>query len=164
MAEKNEFQITRVINAPQSLVWDVHTKAEHLSKWWGPKGFKMIATKVDLRPGGIFHYGMQAPNGEMMWGKFTYREVVPKEKLVFVVSFSDEQGGTTRHYLHKEWPMEILNTLTLSEKDGKTTLIIKGTPINATEDEINTYVQGFKSMDQGFGGTYDQLDEYLATL
>ena len=80
------------------------------------------------------------------------------------MSFSDEQGGTTKHPLAPSWPSEILNTLTLSEKEGKTTLILKGIPINATDDEVKTFTDGFASMNQGFGGTYHQLDEYLKTL
>jgi len=45
--------------------------------WWGPKGFKEFTSKVDLRVGGTHHYGMKAPDGSLMWGKFTYREIVP---------------------------------------------------------------------------------------
>ena len=58
-----EFVISRVFDAPRDLVWQSFTQAEHLKHWWGPKGFKMLSCKLDLRPGGIFHYGMRAPNG-----------------------------------------------------------------------------------------------------
>ena len=50
---------------------------------------------MDLRPGGTYHYGMQTPDGSVMWGKMVYREIVPPEKLVFINSFSDEKGGLT---------------------------------------------------------------------
>jgi uncharacterized protein YndB with AHSA1/START domain len=162
MAEKNEFTITRVFNAPLDLVWKAHTEPERLAQWWGPKEFKMLVSKMDLRPGGIFHYGMESPDGHKMWGKFVYREVVPQQKLVFVVSFSDENGGTTRHPMSNIWPLEVLNTAVFSEHNGKTTLIIKGHPINSTEEEDNVYYSAFDGMNQGFKGTYDQLDEYLS--
>jgi uncharacterized protein YndB with AHSA1/START domain len=50
-----EFVITRTFDAPRDLVWRAFTEAEHLKHWWGPKGFKMLSCKLDLRPGGIFH-------------------------------------------------------------------------------------------------------------
>ena len=53
--------------------------------------------------------------------------------------------------------------MTLSEQDGKTTLTLRGVPINATEEERKTFEDGHKSMQQGFKGTLDQLDDYLAS-
>ncbi|MCW3083462.1 MAG: polyketide cyclase [Bacteroidetes bacterium] len=164
MAEKNDFTITRVFNASRDLVWKAHTEAKHLAKWWGPKGFKMLACNLDLRPGGMFHYGMESPDGHTMWGKFIYREVQPQEKLVFVVSFSDENGGTTRHPMSENWPLEVLNTATFTEQDGKTTMVIKGHPVNALQEEEETFFAAFNGMNQGFNGTYDQFEEYLTSI
>ena len=47
-----------------------------MKQWWGPKGFTVIASKMDFRVGGTYHYGMKAPDGSPMWGKFRYREIV----------------------------------------------------------------------------------------
>ena len=96
-AKRKDFVISRVFDAPRDLLWQCFTDPERMKHWWGPKGFTVIASKMDLRVGGTYHYGMQAPNGGAMWGLFTYREIVPQEKLVFVNSFSDEKGGVTRH-------------------------------------------------------------------
>jgi uncharacterized protein YndB with AHSA1/START domain len=133
-----------------------------MTQWWGPKGFKMRVAKLDFRPGGVFHYGMQSPDGHEMWGKLVYREIVAPERLVFIVSFSDDKGGVTRHPMGPTWPLEVLNTLTLTEQDGKTTLTLRGSPVNATEEERKTFEAGFESMQQGFKGTLDQLENYLA--
>ena len=86
----DDFVPSRVLNAPRDLVWKCFTDPEHMKHWWGPKGFKVLASKMDLRQGGVYHYGLQTPNGQAMWGKFVYREIVPQEKLVFINSFSDE--------------------------------------------------------------------------
>jgi uncharacterized protein YndB with AHSA1/START domain len=155
--------ITRVFDAPRSLLWKAFTEPERLARWWGPKGFTMVRSTVDLRPGGLFHYGMRSPNGQEMWGKFVYREIAAPERLVFVVSFSDEKGGTTRSPFSATWPLEVLNTLTFAESGGKTTLTLKGAPVNASDAERATFAAGHKSMQQGFAGTFDQLDAYLAT-
>lgn len=154
--------ITRVFNAPRQKVWDAFTRAEELAQWWGPKGFTMKVATMDLRPGGTFHYGMVSPAGHEMWGKFTYTEVEEPDRISFVVSFSDEHGGVTRHPLSDTWPLQVYSTVTLTEHNGKTTLTQTGGPINASEEEVNTYDSSYPSMQAGFKGTFDQLDEYLA--
>ncbi len=62
-----EFIIARVFDAPRDLVWKAWTEAEHLARWWGPKGFPISVVKLDLRPGGVFLYSMRFPEGHEMW-------------------------------------------------------------------------------------------------
>lgn len=161
---EGEFVITRTVNAPRNLVWKLFTQAEHLQHWWGPKGMALTVAKLEVKPGGIFLYTMTAPNGFKMWGKFVYREIAPPERLIFVVSFSDENGGIARHPMAPNWPLEMLNVMTFTEKDGKTTLTLRGSAFNATASERQTYKEGHDSMRNGFGGTWDQLEAYIATL
>ena len=127
------FVISRVFDATREIVWKAWTEAEHLKHWWGPKGFTVVHSKIDLRPGGVFHYGMRSPDGRDMWGKFVFREIVKPERLVFVNSFSDEEGKTVRAPFNPHWPLEVLTTVTFAEHDGKTTVTLRGRPINATE-------------------------------
>jgi uncharacterized protein YndB with AHSA1/START domain len=169
MTTKNEttteaFVLTRIVNAPQQLVWDAFTKAEHLKHWWGPVGLQLNVKQVDLRPDGLFHFSMTTPDGIVMWAKFVYREIVPTTKLVYVLSFSDERGGFSRQPGAPDWPMEMLTVLRLEEQNGKTLLSMHVTAINATAEEIKTFKEGFASMEEGFGGTFDQLDAYLKTI
>jgi len=159
----NSFSTERTFDAPRELVWKAFTEAERLAKWWGPKGFGMVVAKLDLRPGGTFLYGMKAPDGNMMWGKFVYREIIPPERMDFVVSFTDEHGTPTRHPLSATWPLEVFNTATFSEHEGKTTVSMTGYPINASAEEIETFAAGRESMNKGFAGTLDQLEAYLAS-
>jgi uncharacterized protein YndB with AHSA1/START domain len=161
LARDEAFIITRVFDAPRELVWQVWTDPEHLKNWWRPKGLSMISCTLDLRPGGMFHYGMKTQDGHEMWGKFVYRHIDPPKKLVLVVSFSDAQRGTTRHPMSATWPLEVLNTMTLVEENGKTNMTLHGMPINATAEERKTFKEGHSSMQQGFKGTLDQLAEYL---
>ena len=98
-----------------------------------------------------------------MWGKFVYREIVPPARMVLINSFSDEAGGTTRHPLHMSWPLEMLSVFTFEEQPGgKTKLTIRWSPHNATEDEQKTFDAGHDGMRQGWGGTMEQLEAYLA--
>jgi uncharacterized protein YndB with AHSA1/START domain len=161
-ATRPEFVITRVFDAPRQLVWKAWTDAEQLKHWWGPKGFKWLRATLDLRPGGLFHYCMRSPDGLEMWGKFRYHEVAAPERLTYIVSFSDAEGGITRNPMSATWPLEVLNTMTLSEQKGRTTLTLTGIPHNASEEERHTFRKGHLSMQQGFKGTLNQLAAYLS--
>ena len=158
-----DFVISRVFDAPRELVWKAFTEPESMKQWWGPKGFTVIASKMDLRPGGTYHYGMKAPNGSTMWGKFVFREIVAPERMVFVSSFSDEAGGTTRHPGHQSWPLEMVTVFTFEEQPGgKTKFTTRWSPLNATEEERKTFDGGHDSMRMGWTGTLDNLEAYLA--
>ena len=155
------FEISRTYDAPRSKVWQAWTEPSRLKQWWGPRGFKVHTAKVDLRPGGTFLYGMKAPDGSDMWGKFVYREIKAPEKLVFIVSFSDAQAGVTRHPMSPDWPQYILSTVTFTEKSGETTVLISWIPHEASEQERKVFEAGRASMTQGWTGTLDQLQAYL---
>lgn len=155
------FTITRVVDAPRNRVWKAWTDAKALKKWWGPKGFEVVSTKVDLKPGGIFHYLLRSPNGQDMWGKFIYREIVPEERLVFISSFSDENAGETRHPLAPDWPLKMLSTVIFTENGGKTTVTVRWSPYEATQKERGTFDAGRNSMNAGWTGTFERLDAYL---
>ena len=156
-----EFIISRVFAAPRDLVFKAHTDCEHLRHWWGPKGFTMHTCKLDLRPGGVFHYGMRSPGGDDMWGRFVFREIVPPERLVWVNSFSDAQGGLTRHPFAPDWPAKMLSTITFEPKGRGTLLTIQWEPSEASEAELRTFDAGRSSMTQGWTGTCEHLTDYL---
>ena len=160
MAE--DFVMSRVFDVPRDLLWKCFTEPERMKQWWGPKGFKVLSVKMDLRPGGSYHYGMQSPGGHAMWGKFVFREVVPQERLVFINSFSDEKGGITRHPGNENWPLELLSSFTFEDMPGgKTKFTVRWAPHNANEEERKSFDTNRDSMRQGWGGTMDQLEAYL---
>jgi uncharacterized protein YndB with AHSA1/START domain len=166
MAAKNEsgdgkFVITRRFKYSRELIFDAFTQSEHLSQWFGPTGSKVIKSQIDLRPGGLNHYGLQMPDGSAMWGKCIYREIERPSRLVYVQSFSDEQGNITRHPMSPTWPREMLTVITLEKTDEGTELCIQWSPIEATEEERNTFNSAMAGMNQGWTGTLDKLDEYL---
>jgi uncharacterized protein YndB with AHSA1/START domain len=110
----------------------------------------------------VFHYGMSAPNGMTMWGRFVYRDLAAPERLAFVVSFSDETGGITRHPMSATWPLQVLNVITFTESGGKTAMIIEGGPVAATPEEIATFAGAREMVQKGFDGTMEQLNAHLA--
>jgi uncharacterized protein YndB with AHSA1/START domain len=166
IADTQEFVFTRAFDAPRDLVWKAWTDPQALGQWWGPKGAAIRVINFELKPGGMFHYAMAFQPGHDMFGRFVYREIVAPERLVFVNSFSDAAGGITRApfpQLKDKWPLEVLNVMTLTESAGKTTLTLRGGPINAAEEERAMFAGNLDSMRQGFGGTFEKLAEWLGS-
>jgi len=161
MLKGQELVISRTFNAPREMVWKAFTEAEALAQWWGPKGVDLHVSTLDFSLGGIFHYNMPSPGG-VMWGLFKYLEIVKPERIVFISSFSDEEGNIQRAPFSPTFPMEIMNIMTLIEHGGKTTLTLKADPMNATKEEQNFFINMMGGMQQGFKGTFDQLEEYLS--
>jgi uncharacterized protein YndB with AHSA1/START domain/uncharacterized glyoxalase superfamily protein PhnB len=160
--EVEPFVISRTFDVSRDMLWQCCTDPERMRQWWGPKGVTIIASKMDLRPGGSCHYGMRTPDGEQMWGKLAYREITPPERLVFINAFSDEQGGLTRHPLSPAWPIEMLSTFSFVDNGGRTTFTVTWTPLNPTPEERATFDAGHESMRQGWTGTMERLAAYVA--
>jgi uncharacterized protein YndB with AHSA1/START domain len=159
----DDLVLTRVLEAPRSLVWRVWTDPVHLARWWGPAGFVMKVARLDLRVGGLFHYAMTPPDSSsVLWGRFVYDEIVPSERLVFRNSFSDEAGGPARNPFSPTWPLEVHNTLILTEENAKTVLTLRSRPHNATEEETAAFQANKHNVSRGFDGTFAQLEAYLA--
>ncbi len=157
-----EFSMTRVFAAPREHVFKAWGESDSLRQWWGAKGSGIRIAKLDFSPGGGFHYVMQMPNGGDTWGKFSYQEIQAPEKIVFINGFADAEGNTIRNPFSAAWPLAVKNTLTLTESAGKTTLSLRGGPHNATDAEQKMFALAHPAMQMGFGGTFDQLDAYLA--
>ena len=160
MAE--ELIIVREINAPKALVFDAFTQAEHLKQWWGPAGFQLEVLHLDVQVGGKFHYGMKSAEGHEMFGVFNYKEISAPDKIVFTSGFADKEGNLIRAPFSQDFPIEVLNIWSFEEKNGKTTLTLKGNPFNATENELNFFTNMHAGMNEGFNKTFDQLDAYFA--
>jgi uncharacterized protein YndB with AHSA1/START domain len=157
----SEFAISRVFDAPRGAVWKAWTDAGSLAHWWGPKGSKISVLSFDFRPGGIFHYKMQYSTGAAMWGRFTYREIVAPERIVWINSFSNADAEVVRGPFSPLLPLEMLNRMTLTESNGKTILALRSVPHGATAEECEFFRNMFGSMEQGFGGTFEQLAAFL---
>ena len=162
VTSSKDFVISRVLNAPRDLVWKCFTDPERMKQWWGPKGVKILKSQMDLRVGGTYHYGMQQPDGTVMWGRQIYREITPPQRLVLINSFSDEAGGLGRHPLAPTWPIEMMSVFTFEDQPGgKTKFTVRWSPHNATEEEKKTFDAGHASMTGGWNGSLDVLENYL---
>jgi len=158
-----DFVMSRVFDVPRELLWKCFTEPERMKAWWGPKGVTITVSNMDLRPGGTYHYCMRTPDGQDMWARMVYREITPPERIVFINSFSDENGGLSHPPFEQPWPAEMLSIFTFEEQPGgKTRFTVRMSAHNATSEEQETFDEGRGSLNQGWGGTLDKLDAYLA--
>jgi uncharacterized protein YndB with AHSA1/START domain len=75
--------LTRIFDAPRTLVWAAITDPKHVAQWYGGPGFTNPVCEMDLRPGGVWHHVMQAPNGMRITIDSLFEEVVKPERLVW---------------------------------------------------------------------------------
>lgn len=157
-----EFVLARRLDAPRWRVWRAWTEADELSRWFGPRGYEMTSARLDLRPGGMFHYGMRTQGASEMWGKWVFQEIQPPERLSFISSFSDAAGGVSRNPMAPTWPLEVFGTLELTEDGEGTLMTLRSHPVNATAEEVQLFGNSRAMMEGGWKGTLSQLVEHLA--
>ena len=143
-----EIRMTRVFDAPRRLVFEAWTNPKHLPRWMlGPEGWTMPVCEIDLRPGGAWHFVWRRSDGTEMEMRGVYREITPPERLVNTESW----GG--------DWP-ETINTLMLSEKDGKTTM--SQTVLYPSKEARDAALK--TGMKDGASVSFDRLADYLRTM
>jgi uncharacterized protein YndB with AHSA1/START domain len=156
------FVIARDFDAPRDLVWKAWSEPGRMSQWWGPKGCRIRVERFEFVPGGFFHYAMLFRNGPTSWGRSMYREISPPHRIVWLNSFANERCGIARAPFSDKLPLEIENMIALSEGDGVTTLSLRALPFGESDEERQFFQDLFPSLNQGYGGTLDQLAEHLA--
>lgn len=148
MPSEREIVMTREVDAPRELVFDAWTNPEHVRQWMlGPSGWTMPVCEIDLRPGGAWHFVWRRADATEMEMRGEYREVTPPERLVSTESW----GG--------DWP-ETINTVTLSEENGKTT--ITQTVLYPSQEARDAALE--TGMKDGVSQSFDRLAEHVRTM
>jgi len=139
-----ELVITRTLNAPAELVWEVFTKAEHIANWWGPNGFTNTINIMDVKPGGLWDFVMHGPDGTNYKNKSIFKEIVPLKRIVF-------------DHFNPDF------TTTIQFEDlGEQTHIHWHMLFNSAEEFIQV-VKTFKA-DEGLKQNIEKLNAYLVGL
>jgi uncharacterized protein YndB with AHSA1/START domain len=132
------------------MVFKAWTDSEQLMKWWGPTEWPLAVSNLDLRVGGVWHYCLKQVDGPgESWGKATYIEIVPPERLVYRDAFSDADGNSL--------PPESTGTVTFEDRDGKTLTTISSL-YDTKADRDSVVKMGV------LGGMNDSLDRLAALI
>ncbi len=144
---ETEIVMTRDFDAPRELVWEAHTSCEDLRNWWGPRRYEIADCDVDFRPGGAWRIVHRAEGEEHVFSG-EYREIARPERMTWTFEWNGAPGVVA------------VETLTLEERDGKTTLTARSEYPSA---EVRDAVLQSGMVD-GAAETWDRLEEYVAEL
>jgi uncharacterized protein YndB with AHSA1/START domain len=150
---KDAVIIERTFEAPQALIWQMWTDAEHFKQWYGPQGFTVPVADMELRVGGKRLVCMASPDGSMkMWTTGEYVEIVPTERLVYTESPADENGNVVSPAamgMPEGYPATTEITVLLEDLGGRTKMVMTHAGVPA---------------DSGAGGGWNQAFDKLTEL
>jgi uncharacterized protein YndB with AHSA1/START domain len=145
---ERELVTTRTFNGPARLVFEAWTTPELLMRWWAPKSFGItfLSCEADVRTGGTYRFVFGHPASDQPMAFFgRYIEVAPHTRLVWTNEESDEGAVTT---------------VTFSERDGKTLLVVSD--LYPSKDALDAAIASGSI--GAFPEQFEELDTVLAAL
>jgi uncharacterized protein YndB with AHSA1/START domain len=147
---EREIVCTRIFDAPRELVWQAFTDPNHITHWWGPRGFSVTTQQMQLKPGGVWRHVMHGTDGRDYHCRIFYREVVKPERLVY--EHSPEEGCE---------PVRFETTVTFTAQGDRTRIDFRSTFPSVAERDHNAKTYGAV---EGLTDTLARLAEYLARI
>ncbi len=142
-----EIVLSRVFDAPRELVFKMWTEKEHLSHWFGPRGFTTTTHELEARVGGMWRFEMRAPDGKCFDNRIVFLEIKRPELLVFAHG-SDKDNDPGRFRV----------TITFDEQSDKKTVVTMR-QLHPTKMQRDATI-GFGAVELGYQ-TLDKLTEYM---
>ena len=144
----DQILITREFDAPSELVFKAWTTPELVKRWWSGQRGAVTSAEIDLRVGGMWRYVMEASAGFEVAFHGEFREIVPNERIVSTEIYEGMPDA------------EAVNTLTLTEEDGRTTLtmLVDHTSKEDRDGHINSGMEG------GMQESMDALEQVAISL
>ena len=144
-----EIVMTRVLDAPRELVFEAHSKCEHMAKWWGPRKYALTVCEMDFRPGGAYRLVQRGPDGDEHGFRGEYREIVPPGRIVWTFEYEGMPGHVS------------VDTLTLEDLGGGKTRLTAHSRFDSVEDRDGMLQSG---MEEGAAETWDRLAELVEAM
>jgi uncharacterized protein YndB with AHSA1/START domain len=147
----DQILITREFDAPKHLVFKAWTTPELVKRWWHANRGEVTIAEIDLRVGGTWRYVGESPDGRPVAFHGEYREIVPNERIVSTEAYEgapDPDANAT------------VNTLTLTEVDGRTTLTVL---VHAPSKEVRDAIIE-SGMEAGMQDALDLLEQVAVSL
>ena len=149
---ERDIVMSRVFDAPRSLVFDAWTRPELLRRWYGARGWTLPVCEIDLRTGGSYRYVMRGPDGAEVTLRGTYRAVDPPERLISTEAF---EGFADEGWRAAD---QTVSTMLLTEHAGKTIWTLTTTYASrAVRDAAYALKQAWDGMRESL----DRLDGLL---
>lgn len=139
-----ELRITRVLQAPVELVWEVWTDPDHIKNWWGPEGFTTDIHKMDFNKNGEWLLTLHGPDGKKFPNKSIFKEIVKHKKIVF-----------------QHFNPNFITTVVFEAKGNET--FMNWHMLFETKELYETVVSTFKA-DVGLKQNVEKLSKYLQAI
>jgi uncharacterized protein YndB with AHSA1/START domain len=146
--------VKREFAGPRQLVWDCHTRAELLDRWYAPKPLTAKTTHMDFREGGHWHFAMIMPNGQAFWSRMGYEKIDPIDGYRALDGFTDETG-----VVNPDMPRSRQDVRFTDAQDR--TLVTTVIQYNSPDDIQKVLDMG---MQEGLTSTLERLDELLREI
>ncbi len=165
-ANREVFIINRSFKAPIDTVFEMWVNPVHLSKWLPPTGCDMQVIRADVKVGGGNFYSMSDGADMKLLGRLQYLEINRPHRLVYTQQFCDENEKVCSHPMAPCWPATMISTVTFSEEGADQTRVTVAFECSeeTTAEELAAFVQERGGMTQGWTGSFDKLEDYLATI
>lgn len=149
LAGDREIVLTRILNAPRDLVFDVWTDPQHIAQWWGPNGFTNTIHEMNVRPGGIWRFIMHGPDGTDYPNKIVYEKVERPSLIAYLHGDdSDDEAAMFRA------------SASFEEEEGKTKVTLR---LLFPSAEARNKMVEFGAVEGG-QQTLGRLEQYLSKL
>ncbi|MCP2330793.1 SRPBCC domain-containing protein [Actinoalloteichus caeruleus] len=145
-----EITLRRSFDAPARLVFAAWTEPDLLVRWFGARGWNLVACEVDLRVGGTWRFVSRGPGGAEMTQSGVYREIETPGLLVHTESYDGAE--------HPD--LTSLVTTRFVERAGRTTVtstILHPSP-EARDRTLRT------PMERGLRESHARLDALLTSV
>jgi len=142
----HELVLTRELEAPRELVFEVYTDPQLLPSWWGPRYLTTTVDRMDVRPGGQWRFLQRTPDGREYGFHGVYHDVAGPERLVGTFEFEGMPGHVA------------LETTTLEDLGGGRTRLTTHSVFQSVADRDAAAASG---MESGASESMDRLQELL---
>jgi len=150
-AANKKILVVRDFHATLEEVWKAWTERDLLDQWWAPKPWKAVTVSMDCRPGGMWHYYMQGPDGSRHYSRADYVSVNTNKAFEALTAFCDDKGNINREFGQSNWKVQFSETQAGAKVNVEITF--------ASVDVLEKFIEmGFK---EGFTMAHSNLDELL---
>jgi uncharacterized protein YndB with AHSA1/START domain len=151
--------IQRVFPFPRDVVFDAWTDPDLLTRWFAPRGCTLHVNRLDVRPGGGFHWCIRNPAFGDCWTVGTYSELVRPERIVFTSTIADAAGipvSPASQGHDPDWPATTVVKVTFVQQQEHTLVTLEQSVSTALAERTGAHPSWLQM--------FDRLDQQLAGL
>lgn len=137
-----DLAITRLIDAPRSVVFDAWTRSERAIHWWCPRDFTTPHLVMNVTPGGLWRACVRSRQGKDYWQHGVFHEVVAPRRLVFTFIWDAEPE------------YEMLVTVKFAERGEQTEMSFRQSPF-VSFDSRESHCEGWNECFDRLEGLVD---------